>query len=302
MRSSGCRYCKVGRLITDLESGEIICSNCGLVFSDKAEEARAEWRSFDSGINKSTRAGGTPFSLAQHDMGLSTFIAKDNKDSSGTRIDQNMLYSMNRLRTWDFRSRVRTSSDRDLLYAFDELRRLKDKLGLSDAVVEKTALIYRKAVEKRLLRGRSISVVLAASVYLACRELDAARTLNEIIEASNVKPKSVSRVYRLLITELDIKTPISDPMKCIARIANKAKVNEKTKRRAIDMMEELMKTEVHVGKAPMSFAASVLYVSCLVSDDWLSQKAIAEAAGITDITIRSRLKDIKRIAKEIKLE
>jgi len=302
MRSSSCRNCKVGRLISDLESGETLCNNCGLVFSDKAEEARAEWRSFDPEINKSTRAGGTPISLAQHDMGLSTFIAKGNKDSSGAKIDQKMLYSMNRLRTWDFRARIRTSSDRDLLHAFDELRRLKDKLGLSDAIVEKTAFIYRKAVEKHLLRGRSISAVLAASIYLACRELYTTRTLNEIVDAANIKPKSVSRVYRLLMSELDVKTPISDPMKCIAKIANKAEVNEKTKRQAIDIMGELMKTEVHVGKAPMSFAASVLYVSCLVNDEGLSQKAIAEAAGITDITVRSRLKDIRRIAKEIHLE
>src|SRR5919202_4859075 len=151
-----CSVCKNGRPIADPESGEQVCSDCGLVLSEKASEDRAEWRNFGSENNDRARTG-PPTSLAQHDMGLNTVIGKTNKDSSGHNIDPSMHSTMQRLRTWDFRSQAHTSTDRNLMRAFSELGRQRDKLGLSDAVIDKTAYIYRKALGKGLVRGRSTS-------------------------------------------------------------------------------------------------------------------------------------------------
>jgi transcription initiation factor TFIIB len=87
---------------------------------------------------------------------------------------------MNRLRTWDFRTQTNTSTDKNLRQAFSELDRLRDKLELPDSVIEKTAYIYRKVQERGLLRGRSIPAVLAAAIYIACRELGFPRILKDI--------------------------------------------------------------------------------------------------------------------------
>ena len=148
--------CGKGQLITDVESGEIACNKCGLVTTDRVQENRAEWRTFGSDSIDRSRVG-SPTSLAYHDMGLATVIGKENKDSSGRQLDASMSSRIQRLRTWDLRTKAHSSSDRNLLYAFNELDRLKDKLGLSDAILEKTAYVYRKAQEKQLVRGRSIS-------------------------------------------------------------------------------------------------------------------------------------------------
>jgi transcription initiation factor TFIIB len=86
-------------------------------------------------------------SLARVDMALSTIIGRSDKDASGHPLDAVMRTTMARLRTWDSRSRFHTSTDRNLQHAFDQLYALKDKLGLSDAVLEKTAYIYRKDQE-----------------------------------------------------------------------------------------------------------------------------------------------------------
>lgn len=287
-----CSVCNNGHPITDLESGELICSDCGLVLSDNAQESRAEWRTFDSETSDRVRVG-APTSLAQHDMGLATVIGKNNNDSSGRKLDASMHSTMQRLRTWDFRTRARTSTDRNLIQAFSELGRLKDKLGLSDAIIEKTAYIYRKAQEKRMIRGRSTSSILAAAVYIACREMGASRTLREVAETTDVKRKVISRSYRLLIHELGIIVPLVDPMKCIAKIANKAKLSEKTKRMAIDAMNDLTEKKISAGKAPMGLAATVLYLSCLRNGENVTQKNIAEAAGVTEVTIRNRVKDLR---------
>jgi transcription initiation factor TFIIB len=196
-------------------------------------------------------------SLARHDMGLSTMIRRADRDASGNKLDPTMHTRMNRLATWDMRSRLHTPRDRSLSQAFFQLNVLKDKLGLSDGIVEKTAYIYRKAQSRNLTRGRSISGVLAAAVYIACREMGAHITLDDIATGSNVKRKEVSK-NRVLHTSLDLKIPQQDLMKCIAKVANKVKLGEKTKRKAAEIISNVMKEEISAGKDPMGLAASVL--------------------------------------------
>ena len=291
--SMTCSACLAGRPIADPESGETICSNCGLVFSDRAQDSRAEWRTFSSRGSSERARVGSPISLTQHDMGLATIIGKSNKDSSGQNLDPSMNLVIQRLRTWDLRSQMHTTADRNLAQAFNELARVKDKLGLPDAIIEKTAYIYRKAREKHLIRGRSISAILAAAIYIACREMGASRTLADIATIANIKRKAISRGHRMLVSELDIKIPPVDLVKCIARLANKVNIDEQTKRIAIRTMIDLVDKEISAGKSPMGLAATVLYISCLIGDENISQKNIAEAAGVTEVTIRNRIKDLR---------
>ncbi len=279
--------------VTDPESGEIICRSCGHVISEKALETQAEWRAFTTDeVNDRSRTG-MPTSLARHDKGLATIIGRANKDASGQVLDAAMRTTMERLRTWDFRTQAHTSTDRNLRQAFEHLDKLKDKLGLSDAIIEKTAYIYRKAQENGMVRGRTINSVLAASLYIACRELEVSRTLKDIAAISNIKRKELARMYRLMFFKLDVKIPMVDPLKCIAKISNKINLSEKTKRQAIIIMNDVTKKEISAGKDPMGIAATVLYLSCLKNDEYRSQIDIASAAGVTEVTIRNRFKDLK---------
>jgi transcription initiation factor TFIIB len=291
-----CSICKSNQIITDIESGEIICGKCGQVISDKIQETGPEWRNFASSSDESNDRNrtGMPTSLARHDKGLATIIGRANKDASGQILDVAMRSTMERLRTWDFRTQAHTPTDRNLRQAFSELDRLKDKLALSDAIVEKTAYIYRKAQERGLVRGRTIPAVLVAAIYIACREMGISRTLKDIATISNIKHKELARTYRLLVLELDLKVPLVDPLKCIARVANKTKLSEKTKRYAMSIMNDITKNEISAGKDPMGLAASVLYMSSLNTGDTITQMDIADAAGVTEVTIRNRFKDLKK--------
>jgi transcription initiation factor TFIIB len=280
------------QIVTDPESGEIVCSKCGLVSSDRVAESRAEWRIFGSEGAERARTG-SPTSLAQHDMGLSTIIGKENKDSSGRHLDASVSTTIQRLRTWDFRSKAHSPTQRSLIRAFSELSGLKDKFGLSDSIIEKTAYVYRKAQEKGLIRGRSSSAILAAAIYTSCREMGAPRTLKDIAAGTDVKRKDISRSYRILVLELDIKVPLVDPMKCIVKIANQAGISEKTKRMAMKIMSDLVEMEISAGKLPMGLAATVLYMSCLKNGENKTQRDITDASGVTEVTIRNRLKDLQ---------
>src|SRR5947209_13739810 len=202
--STVCSMCKEDQtIITDLLTGEIVCSKCGLVISDKIQDTRQEWRDFvNSEEAKDRRRTGMPTSLASHDMGLYTMIGRGRKDARGQVLAASMRSTMGRLRTWDLRTQP--GANKNLGGAFNQLNTLKDKLGLPDVIIEKTAYLYRKALKKGLIRRSSIRGLLAATAYIACREMGAPRTLKEMSTIVAIKRKEISRSYRLLILELDI--------------------------------------------------------------------------------------------------
>jgi len=279
--------------ITDSESGEVVCSNCGIVITEKSESINnPEWRAFTAEEKYKRARTGAPTSLAIHDRGLATLISKTGRDAGGQKLDTAMYSAYNRLRTWDCRIIYDRPHNRNLFQAFSQLYALKDKLGLSYTIVEKTAYIYRKAEDRGLVRGRTTSGMVTAAIYLACRDIGVPRTLKEIAAVSNTKRKHIAQCCRLLINELDLKVPMADPMKCIVKIASKAELSEKTTRLAMNMMTEIIKSKISAGKNPMSFAATVLYISSFKAGEKLTQLDIATAAGVTEVTIRNRLKEL----------
>jgi len=287
-----CPRCGKKAILVDTETGELICGRCGYVISERLEDSGPEWRSFtDDKTNKARTGAGT--SLTIHDQGLATIINPINRDSVGKPLSYSMKKTLKRLRIWDSRSQVHDSVDRNLRYAFIELGKMKDKLALSDAVIEKAAYIYRKALNKKLVRGRSITALIAASLYAACRDTETPRTLNDITAAINIKRKDLALCYRMLIKELDLKLPVVDSVQCIARIASKAGLSEKTKRYAVKILKKAKQNRISAGKDPMGMAASALYISNLRMGMNISQKIIAQAAGVTEVTLRNRCKGLK---------
>ena len=289
-----CPSCGKEKILTDENTGELFCSSCGFVISDKLEDTGAEWRSFSQDETNRARTGaGT--SLTMHDMGLSTVIGSVNKDATGKPLSASMKSTIERLRTWDSRTQAHSSSDRNLRQALNEMDKIKDKLALTDAVIEMAAYIYRKAMEKKLIRGRSIHGLVAACIYAACRNTETPRTLDDIAKGINIRRKDVARCYRLIFRELELKIPIPDPKKGISRIASLVDLSEKTKRKAIEILDKAKKVGMIAGKDPMGIAAAALYIACISNGEAKSQKDISLASGVTEVTIRNRCAGLRKI-------
>ncbi len=293
----GCARCGKNSMLTDNATGERFCEKCGYVVSEKTEDSGPEWRSFSNKGGADPTRTGAPTSLAMHDRGLATIINPMNKDSSGKPLSSSMKSSIKRLRTWDSRSQVHESIDKNFRQAFSELSRLKDKLAISNAVFEKAAYIYRKALEKSLVRGRSISALIAAALYAACRDTETPRTLSDVGNASNIKRKDIARCYRLLHRELDLKMPVVNPIQCLARISSRLVVTEKAKRYAAKLLKINQENKESAGKDPMGLAAAALYLSCVKNGEIVTQRDVAEAAYVTEVTIRNRCKGLKELLK-----
>ncbi|MCV0400074.1 MAG: transcription initiation factor IIB [Nitrosarchaeum sp.] len=288
-----CLRCGKNSLITDMDSKEIFCSKCGFVVDEKTDDRRPD-RSFGESDSNRSHAGDKS-SLVRHDRGLSTVIHSVDRDSTGNPLSSTMKSSLVRLRRWDSISRVKSNDERNLRYALGEILKLKEKLSLSEAISEKAAYLYRKALEKKLIRGRSISALVAASLYAACRASETPRTINEVANAIGVRRKEVTACYRLIFRELDLKMPVVDTVSCIAKIASNADVSEKIKRDAIKILKKAERQHILAGKHPMGMAASALYLAGISAGEIKTQRDIADAAGVTEVTVRQRCKSLRQI-------
>jgi len=289
-----CPECGSSNLVHDYDTGETICGNCGLVLHEQMIDKGPEWRAFTQEEKESRSRVGVPTSYSVHDKGLSTAIGRVDRDAFGRKLPLSTRLQMWRLRKWQIRSRVHSSVDRNLAQAMAELDRLSDKLYIPGPIKEKAAVVYRKALERGLVRGRSIAAIAAAALYAACRNSETPRTLREIAEASLVDKKDIARCYRLLLRELEIHMPIADPLTYISKIAERTGISGPTQGLAIKILRDAKKRRAASGKDPMGLAAAALYIACLQNNEKKTQKDIAEAAGVTEVTVRNRYKSLKR--------
>ncbi|AFK22130.1 transcription initiation factor IIB [Pyrococcus sp. ST04] len=283
-----CPYCGSSKLIYDYERGEIFCAVCGSVVTQDIIDLGQEWRAFDvSQRNKRSRTG-APESILIHDKGLSTNIGSD-KNVSGL-----MREKMYRLRKWQSRLRVGDATDRNLAFALTELDRITSQLKLPRYVKEEAARLYREAVRKGLIRGRSIESVIAACVYAACRLLKIPRTLDEIADIARVDKKEIGRSFRFIARNLNLtpKKLFVKPTDYVTKFADELGLSEKTRRRAVEILEMAYKLGITSGKSPAGLVAAALYIASLLEGEKRTQREVAEVARVTEVTVRNRYKEL----------
>jgi transcription initiation factor TFIIB len=277
--------CKEGPIITDNELGELTCGSCGTVLVEKTINGEPENHYFTKEDYMANTRFGPKIKLSFGDMGLSTFIGSQNKDSSGKQLPSKIRSTFYRLRKQDKNSK--SQKNRVFNEAFVILDGIRSRLSLPESVIEKSAYIYRKAVAHHLVRGRSRPVLVAASVYTACRFTNTPRTLKDIADAANVKKKILQKTFMSLVRILEITLDTFEPINFITRLSTSVNVSEKTRRDAIYFINRARELELTAGKNPIGIASAALYFSCVYNKENVSQLRIAEAAGITTVTIRN---------------
>ncbi len=293
-----CPVCGGNRFIYNYDRGEVVCANCGLVMDEKMIDLGPEWRAFTPEEKLKRSRVGAPLTRATPDN-LTTVIDWRGRDALGREITYKRRVEMLRLRKWQMRSKVQTSLERNLQQASIELERIASQLGLPKSVKDHAMEIYRRAVEKGLVRGRSIESVMAAAIYAACRELRVPRTLDEIAKFTKGGKKEVARCYRLLLRENAVRVPIANPIDFVPRIAEALKLDGTTIRKAIEILQEARKRGLTAGKDPAGLAAAAIYIASLLKGDIRTQKEVAQAAQVTEVTVRNRYKEL---ARELKIK
>ncbi len=292
-----CPECGSVNLTYDDYKGEIICNDCGLIVEEKMVDTGQDvGGQFDKSDKKGR--GGAPMSMQKFDKGLTTNVGEI---SDIYRLEAGQTRKFLRLKKWQ--ERVSTSIERNLRLAMAELRRVASFLTLPSVVRDEASRVYNYVLQRGLVRGRSMESVIAACIYAACRSYNIPRTLDEIANASDVERKEIGRTYRFIVRKIKIKVTPSSPKDYISRFSSILHLSPKAQNEALKILKRADISELTSGRGPAGIAAAALYVAALIHDEKKTQREVADVAGITEVTIRNRYKElIERLDLEEKLK
>ena len=285
--------CNDNKLITDTFNGEIFCANCGTVIEEKLDNHNdMPLQSLEDFMSKSHV--GSKQSLSIYDKGMSSIIGKD-KDATGKPLTSFNKSRFNRLRILDSRSKTKKSSERSLVKSLTFLNGLKGKLGISDNTVEATSSLFRRAQKHQLIRGRSSNVLMAASLYVSCRQTSTPRSLEDISETANITKKHLQKSVRILIEEFGLVLPQYNISSFLTKLSNDLGISEKTKRYALKILSDVEKCGSSAGKNPIGQAAASLYLASMLMGEDISQNKFCKFSGVSTVTLRNRKNTIQKL-------
>ncbi|KAK3027774.1 hypothetical protein RJ639_041134 [Escallonia herrerae] len=288
MADAYCSDCKRNtEVVFDHSAGDTVCSECGLVLESHSIDETSEWRTFanESGDNDPVRVGG-PTNPLLTDGGLSTVISKPN----GVTSD----FLSSSLGRWQNRG---SNPDRSLILAFKTIATMSDRLGLVATIKDRANEIYKKVEDQKSSRGRNQDAILAACLYIACRQEDKPRTVKEICSVANgATKKEIGRAKEYIVKQLELEMGQSVEMGTIHAgdfmrrfCSNLGMTNQAVKaaQEAVHKSEEF-----DIRRSPISIAAAVIYIVTQLSDDKKPLKDVAIATGVAEGTIRNSYKDL----------
>jgi transcription initiation factor TFIIB len=287
-----CPECYGSNIIEDETTGEFICGECALVISDSMIDFSPERIAYTPKQYKQRCRSGPPIDYSHYDKGLFTSMDTIYRDAGGHLLPSKNRKRMWRLKKWDTRAKYYTSRNRNLSKAMTELNRLSEKLSIPTSVRTTAALFYRKALKKKLVQGRSIASLVAVALYVACRLTETPRSIKEIVHTSGRSRKEITRNYRLLVQHLGIRMPTHDPSKYLHKIGEKANVPTDVRRLASKILKAAKQQHITAGKNPQGIAAAAIYTAGKYLEKKITQKTIAKAANITEVTLRNRYHDL----------
>ena len=289
-----CPKCNCEHLTKDYSRAELVCENCGLVIDAEIIDHGPEWRAFDSDQREKKARVGAPMTYTMHDKGLTTTIGWQNRDSYGKTIPTRNRAQLYRLRKWQTRTRISNGTERNLAVALSSLDRMSSSLGLPRNVRETAAMIYRRAARRKIVRGRSIEGVASAVLYAACRQCNVPRTLEEISRVADLKKKEIGRNYREISRKLELKILPTSPQDYISRFCSMLKLSNDVQTKTIEILKQASNKELTSGRGPTGLASAALYIASVLCGERRTQREVAEVAGVTEVTIRNRYKELAK--------
>jgi len=287
-----CDECGSNNILSDAESGELVCTECGYVMADTFIDPGEEWRAFDQKEREQRSRVGAPVTWAIHDMGISTMIDSRDRDAYGRELDPSRRAQLYRLRKWHRRSKVSSSAERNLSYALSEMTKTYYRLNLPANVLETASILYRKAIQRRIVKGRSVQVVAAASIYMASRQCRIIRSIDDVARQAGVSSKELARAYRIMLRSLGNDIPRVEPESYLSKFVSQLALNGVTELLARDILKMASDMRLTIGRGPSSIAAASLYVACQLNGELQTQGSIAKVADVTEVTIRNRYKEL----------
>jgi len=286
-----CPECDSTALTRSSDGSEISCEDCGLILEEETIDRGPEWRAFNAAERDNKSRVGAPTTQTMHDKGLTTTIDWKNQDAYGRSLSSEKRSQMNRLRKWQERIRTKDAGERNLQFALSETDRMASALGIPRSVREVASVLYRRALDEDLIRGRSIEGVSTSTLYAACRMEGIPRSLDEIAAVSRVDRMEIGRTYRYISKELNLEMEPVDPKKYVPRFCSELELPEEVQAKANEIIDTTAEKGLLSGKSPTGYAAAAIYAAALLCNNKKTQREVADVAQVTEVTIRNRYQE-----------
>lgn len=174
-----------------------------------------------------------------------------------------------------------------------EIDKLAQELSLPDSVREGSERICENLVNKNLMPRRSIPVVAASSLYTICRETHTPVTLRDLAVVTDSNPREIGRCYRSIISRMEIPPPNLNGTCYVYRVAGAVRASQE----ATDLSLQIVKHAVERGlggRNPMTLAGAAVYLACLITGEDSRQSDVAEAAGVSEVSVRECIKAVRK--------
>lgn len=285
-----CPECGSDHLVRDYARGELVCDTCGLVISEGQIDLGPEWSAYSVEENDRLARAGGPRGYMQKALGLSTVISYATRDSRGKAIPVSERGKYFRMRKLQRHANHSKPGERSLPDVIRQLDRFASLLGLPRGLKEEATFIAKKALEAGLLRGRSIDTLTAAAIYAACRIGGVPRTLEEIADATGLAKKAIAKTYGALQRGLKLRVPPSKASDYVPRFCSKLDLSAEVEAEAYRILRRIEEAEGTSSLSPIGTAAAAIYLAGLACGERRPQKAVAEVAGVSEVTLRNRFR------------
>ncbi len=262
------------------ERGETVCRQCGLIINERnLDTSHSGIRAYTKQEKDKKERTGCPISILMPDIGLSTIIDR-------TKIknpDLRRAAKWNTHMTWE---------KRNMLIAITELKRIGSNLNFPERVKKAAVRLYKEVFKRKLLRGRSINGMVAACSYFVCKEEKVPITLQEILDEASINANIVKKCYKILVRELNLKSPHVDPISLIPRYCADLGLDIEVEKETIKMLKNFIKKTSICDKDPKGLCAGAIYLVAKLKNKKVSQKEISRIINVTEVTLRSRYKEL----------
>lgn len=182
--------------------------------------------------------------------------------------------------------------ERNLVQAYKEISAMCDSISLSKIVSDTAKQLYKRVEDEKLLRGKSSDAIIAACIFIACRQEKVGRTFREICALTRVPKKDIGRCYKSLQNKLQTNTTIMNSEDLMSRFCSNLQLPNYVQKLGVDVVRRAKELGTLAGKSPISVAAACIYFVSYLYRTPKSTRDIAHVAGVSEVTIKSAYKSL----------